>query len=179
MNKLHCPTHNRVQLSKFSWTRCLSTFQPNGEPSLSHYTPVLRNICQRDDQALFIWRDTFRDIKEYEVLSMVQRLYRSNQWKHISAAVPMEKAFPYRSGRKNERTQDIMVVCSFDMRFTWMWPGWEGSTHNFRILIEATMRQYTNFPRPPQHVRSSTFTSVTIQPVQIHHWVNWSFCVNR
>lgn len=60
---------------------------------------------------------------------------------HIPAIVPTDKAVSYRSGQKNECTQNVMAVCSFDMRFTWIWPGWEGSATDFHIFTEATTRE--------------------------------------
>lgn len=69
---------------------------------------------------------------------------------HIPAIVPTDKAVSYRSSQKNKCTQNVMAVCSFDMRFTWIWPGWEGSATDFHIFTEATTRLNTNFPHPPQ-----------------------------
>jgi hypothetical protein len=30
-----------------------------------------------------------------------------------------------------------MAACSFDMQFTFVWAGWEGSAHDTRIFYEA------------------------------------------
>ncbi|XP_043695185.1 protein ALP1-like [Telopea speciosissima] len=68
---------------------------------------------------------------------------------HISASIPVAKQVPYRSGRKKEVTQNICVVCSFDMCFTWVWAGWEGITHDKQILWEAINIPRLKFPHPP------------------------------
>lgn len=37
-------------------------------------------------------------------------------------------------------TQGVMVVCSVDMHFTRIWPGWEVSIPDFHIFIEIRTR---------------------------------------
>ena len=38
-----------------------------------------------------------------------------------------------------------MAACSFDMQFTFVWAGWEGSAHDTRIFYEAIEIQSYNF----------------------------------
>ena len=40
-----------------------------------------------------------------------------------------------------------MVACSFDMQFTFVWAGWEGSAHDTRIFYEAIGNTNIQFPR--------------------------------
>ncbi|XP_059286958.1 uncharacterized protein LOC132040337 [Lycium ferocissimum] len=42
-----------------------------------------------------------------------------------------------------------MVVCDWDMCFTFVWPGWEGTAHDARIFDQALRRQNLNFPHRP------------------------------
>ena len=51
-------------------------------------------------------------------------------------------------GRKVVTTQNIMDVCDFNMCFTFVWAGWEGTAHDTRIFYEALERQDLHFPRP-------------------------------
>ena len=37
-------------------------------------------------------------------------------------------------------TQNVLAVCSFDLKFTYVLPGWEGSASDSRILDNALMR---------------------------------------
>ena len=46
----------------------------------------------------------------------------------------MDEQIPY-IGRKCIPTQNIMAVCDFDMLFTFVWPGWEGTAHDIRIFM--------------------------------------------
>ena len=43
-----------------------------------------------------------------------------------------------------------MVACSFDIQFTFVWAGWEGSAHDTRIFHEAIDSSIIKFPKPPE-----------------------------
>ena len=43
--------------------------------------------------------------------------------------------------RKNEITTNVLGVCSQDMQFIYILPGWEGSTADSRILRNAISRR--------------------------------------
>jgi hypothetical protein len=46
----------------------------------------------------------------------------------------MQAAF---RGRKGSTTQNIMAAVDFDMKFTYVLAGWEGSAHDALILADA------------------------------------------
>ncbi|KAK3218858.1 hypothetical protein Dsin_012828 [Dipteronia sinensis] len=66
---------------------------------------------------------------------------------HISACVPAHKQNSYRD-RKIQVTQNIMCVCSFDMIFTFVYMGWEGTANDSRVFLDAIGRQENCFPHP-------------------------------
>ncbi|XP_076906996.1 uncharacterized protein LOC143563317 [Bidens hawaiensis] len=43
-----------------------------------------------------------------------------------------------------------MATCDFDMCFTFISIGWEGSAHDTRVFINATQDSKFNFPHPPE-----------------------------
>ena len=49
--------------------------------------------------------------------------------------------------RKGFHSQNILAVCSFDMKFTYMLAEYEGSCHDARMLDEAI--RFYGFPLPP------------------------------
>ena len=57
----------------------------------------------------------------------------------------MEAAF---RGRKKYTTQNVMAAVDFDLRFTYVLAGWEGSTHDAVVLRDALGRE--NGLRVPQ-----------------------------
>jgi hypothetical protein len=58
----------------------------------------------------------------------------------MRASVPkhMEASF---HGRKNYATQNIMVAVDFDLWFTFVLAGWEGTTHDATVLRDALERE--------------------------------------
>ncbi|KAI3773729.1 hypothetical protein L1987_48259 [Smallanthus sonchifolius] len=66
---------------------------------------------------------------------------------HVRASIPLNEQAKY-IGRKGYATQNIMAVCDFNMCFTFVWAGWEGTAHDTRIFNEALRRPELHFPRP-------------------------------
>ncbi|CAI0390571.1 unnamed protein product [Linum tenue] len=58
---------------------------------------------------------------------------------HVRAKVSQEKAPKYR-GRKGIPTMNILAACTFDLKFTYVLAGWEGSASDSRILENALTR---------------------------------------
>ena len=52
-----------------------------------------------------------------------------------------------------------MCVCSFDMGFTCIMAGREGTTNNIRILLEYAMKLDNRIPMPPQGKCTINFAS--------------------
>ena len=59
---------------------------------------------------------------------------------HIRASVPKSREAAFR-GRKSFTTQNVMAAVDFDLRFTYVLAGWEGSAHDGIILADALQRQ--------------------------------------
>ncbi|XP_024019754.1 uncharacterized protein LOC112091129 [Morus notabilis] len=55
---------------------------------------------------------------------------------HVPCVSPRETAELYRN-RKGYFSLNVLTVCSFDLRFTYMLSGWEGSAHDARVLASA------------------------------------------
>ena len=52
---------------------------------------------------------------------------------HIDCKPPIESREAYHN-RKGLLSQNILAACSFDMKFTYILAGWEGSAHDSRVL---------------------------------------------
>ena len=50
----------------------------------------------------------------------------------------MEAAF---HGRKTYATQNVMAAVDFDLRFTYVLAGWEGTAHDALVLRDALERE--------------------------------------
>ena len=64
---------------------------------------------------------------------------------HIDAFVPEEAASRYRD-RKGRLSQNILAACTFDMRFSYILAGWEGSAADGRVYENA---RYHGLAIPP------------------------------
>ncbi|XP_066324536.1 uncharacterized protein [Miscanthus floridulus] len=58
---------------------------------------------------------------------------------HVLARVPVKMQAVFR-GRKHTITQNVLAAMDFDLRFTYVLAGWEGSTHDALILSDALER---------------------------------------
>ena len=58
-----------------------------------------------------------------------------------------EDALRYR-GWKGYTTQNVLASCSFDLKFTYVLPGWEGTASDSRIIKSAlTRNDYLKIPQ--------------------------------
>ena len=51
--------------------------------------------------------------------------------------------------RHNYTSQNMLVVCDFNMRFTFVLAGWPGSVHDMRVFNDAMTTFDNKFPHPP------------------------------
>ena len=58
---------------------------------------------------------------------------------HVRASVPLEIQGRFRD-RKDGTTQNVLAAISFDLKFTYVLAGWEGSAHDSRVLNDAFAR---------------------------------------
>ncbi|KAL4590011.1 hypothetical protein LXL04_002929 [Taraxacum kok-saghyz] len=67
----------------------------------------------------------------------------------IHAVVPVRKQDLYRGRGKGDCYQNVLAICDFNMIFTFVVAGWEGISHDSRILSEALSDPDAPFPLPP------------------------------
>jgi hypothetical protein len=58
---------------------------------------------------------------------------------HVTAKVPRSMSAAFR-GRKHYTSQNVLAAVDFDMRFTYVLAGWEGSAHHASILDDSLSR---------------------------------------
>ncbi|XP_014660846.2 uncharacterized protein LOC106804388 [Setaria italica] len=68
---------------------------------------------------------------------------------HIPVVVPSTEQITH-FGRYRCTTQNVLAVCDFDMRFTFVVAGWPGSVHDTRVFNEALQKYADKFPFPPE-----------------------------
>ncbi|KAL2492497.1 putative harbinger transposase-derived nuclease [Abeliophyllum distichum] len=75
---------------------------------------------------------------------------------HIAANVPVEDQARYRN-MKQVISQNVLVACTFDMKFTYVLAGWEGSAHDGRLLRSDVPRQGHKLTIPVDDVCEEDF----------------------
>ncbi|KAJ9540575.1 hypothetical protein OSB04_027081 [Centaurea solstitialis] len=78
---------------------------------------------------------------------------------YIKCKVPLEDKPRYRT-RKNEIATNVLGVCSQDMQFIYVLPGWEGSAADGRVLRDALLRPHgLKVPRPGYYLVDAGYTN--------------------
>nr|XP_034591814.1 protein ALP1-like [Setaria viridis] len=67
---------------------------------------------------------------------------------HVPVVVPNDKVVQH-TGRHGYPSQNVLAVCDFDMRFTFVVSGWPGSVHDMRVFSDALTKYGDRFPHPP------------------------------
>jgi hypothetical protein len=70
---------------------------------------------------------------------------------HFLPSVPATEQAKY-IGRHGYASQNVMAVCDFDMRFTFVVTGWPSSVHDTRVLQDTLITYADRFPHPPEGI---------------------------
>ena len=77
---------------------------------------------------------------------------------HIAVHLPAENAGPFRN-RKETLSQNVLAVCNFDLQFSYVLPGWEGSSHDARVLNDATQNKGFSIPRGKYYLADAGYSN--------------------
>ncbi|KAL4564387.1 hypothetical protein LXL04_028451 [Taraxacum kok-saghyz] len=136
-------------------------FQRSGETVSRAFHDVLESICGRNTGYMGLAREyikpkdsTFQAIPPHiESDSRYMPYFKDCigciDGTHIDACIPVAEQMRYR-GRKGIPTFNVMAVCDFEMCFTFISVGWEGSAHDTRVFLHAIETPTMNFPKPPE-----------------------------
>jgi len=67
---------------------------------------------------------------------------------HVPCVVDADLQAAFRN-RKGYTSQNVLAIVDFDMKFTYVVAGWEGSVHDARVLRDAQLDPSFSFPHPP------------------------------
>ncbi|GLT83173.1 hypothetical protein SLE2022_014780 [Rubroshorea leprosula] len=118
-------------------------FRRSGETTSRHFHSVLRAIIAVEEK--FIKQPDGSQIP-VEIMSS-SRFYPyfkdcvgAIDGTHIRVKVSPLDAPKYR-GRKEYPTQNVLAACTFDLKFTYVLTGWEGTASDSRIIKDALKRE--------------------------------------
>jgi hypothetical protein len=58
--------------------------------------------------------------------------------------------------RHGYTSQNVLAICDFDIRFTFVVAGWSGAAHDMRILNHA-LANFSSFPVPSKSMHGTSF----------------------
>lgn len=127
-------------------------FQHSPETISRHFSNVMKALCIFSKEV--ITPPDFQNVHPYirsneKYFPWFENCVGAIHGTHVSAWVPLDKQIPYR-GRKSDTTQNVMAACDFNMCFTFILAGWEGSAHDVTIFGEAITNSSLQFPHPPE-----------------------------
>ncbi|XP_073314699.1 uncharacterized protein [Primulina huaijiensis] len=104
-------------------------FLRSGETISRHFHNILKAIISLQDQ--FIIQPDGNEVPP-------EIFHNHRFYQYFKDCV--EHVARYR-GRKDFQTQNVLASCTFDLRFTYVLPGWEGSAADGRVLEDALERE--------------------------------------
>ena len=67
---------------------------------------------------------------------------------HVKVIVPLNEMVNH-TNRRGYTSQNVVAICDFDMRFTFVLSGWPGSVHDRRPFNDTITTYSHVFPHPP------------------------------
>ncbi|PSR88066.1 Nuclease [Actinidia chinensis var. chinensis] len=126
-------------------------FQHSGETISRHFNNVLKAI-----------KSLSREFLQPPPLSTPPEILRSNRFypyfqdcigvidgMHLPAHVPAKDQSRFRN-KKGVLSQNVLAACTFDLQFIFIYPGWEGSVTDSRVLRAVLDDPDQNFPQIPE-----------------------------
>ena len=128
-------------------------FQHSGENISRQFHNVLKAVCGLSRDIIKPVDSTFKDtpyqIRNYErYYPYFKDCVGAIDGTHVKIIVPTEQQIPY-TCRKGYTTTNVMAACDFNLCFTFVLAGWEGSAHDTRIFMDTLRKPSLHFPHPP------------------------------
>lgn len=80
---------------------------------------------------------------------------------HIRVSLSPDEQVRY-IGKTGVATQNVLAICDFDMRFTYVSTGQPGAMHDTSVLYNAIKVDESFFPHPPQGTMWHTLSTINI-----------------
>ncbi|KAI3408446.1 uncharacterized protein J3R85_020287 [Psidium guajava] len=126
-------------------------FQHSGQTIIKYFTIVLKAVVKLAKEVIVPL--SFDVVPEEILMDHNHKHYFKGcvgaiNGTHVPASVPASKQIPF-TNRKGITIQNVMCACSFDMKFSFVYAGWEGSASDHQVLSAALKTPHLKFPQPP------------------------------
>ena len=91
-----------------------------------------QRICKREIKILSCWE--------------MQDAVGAIDGTHVPACPPSGHQMAY-TNRHGFQSQNLLAICDFNIRFTYIYAGWEGSAHDAQVL-DGALSHPSDFPMP-------------------------------
>ncbi|XP_026429150.1 protein ALP1-like [Papaver somniferum] len=148
-------------------------FQHSGETISRYFNEVLRAIMELSNE--LIKPPSFSEapaeiLNNSKYFPWFKDCIGAIDGTHIKVIVPLSQQTPY-FNRNGNILQNVMAVCSFDLKFTYIYAGWEGSANDSRILWETLSNRSMMFPHAPEVCASICFEFTLSMVANIYYYV--------
>ncbi|KAM3367024.1 hypothetical protein ACQJBY_015976 [Aegilops geniculata] len=133
-----------LRMKRAPFARLVETFRSRGLLQDSINTSVEEQVAMflhvvGHNQRFKVIHNTFRRSMETISRYFKQDCIGAIDGTHVTARVPRSQSAAYR-GRKHYTSQNVLAAVDFDLKFTYVLAGWEGSAHDANILTNSMSR---------------------------------------
>ncbi|WVZ77389.1 hypothetical protein U9M48_025260 [Paspalum notatum var. saurae] len=141
-----CGAPQSVRQAKDKFTHSLETISRMFNEVFECVNRLAADVIKLKDPTLFVVHDKLQEPKFW---LHFKNCIGAIDGTHIPVIVPSSKQLVH-IGRHEYCSQNVMAVCDFDMRFTFVVTGWPGSAHDTRIFLDSLVKHKDYFPHPPE-----------------------------
>jgi hypothetical protein len=89
------------------------------------------------------------DLRRSSLFALLQNCPGSIDGTHVPVSMSPHQATPFRN-RNETLSQNVMVMCDFDLKITYVSAGWEGSATDSMVLRSAMSNPVGKYEVPPR-----------------------------
>ena len=141
-----CVHHNLLDKLKIVFTRSLETICRKFDKVLESVNKLAVDIIKPKDPE---FKNVHPRLQSPRFTPFFDNCIGAIDGTHIPVVVPSNKVVQH-TGRHGYTSQNVMAICDFDMRFTFVVAGWPGSVHDMRVFKDAIDKFGDKFPHPPE-----------------------------
>ena len=141
-----CVHHNLLDKLKIVFTRSLETICRKFDKVLESVNKLAVDIIKPKDPK---FKNVHPRLQSPRFIPFFDNCIGAIDGTHIPVVVPSNKVAQH-MGRHGYTSQNVMAICDFDMRFTFVVAGWLGSVHDMRVFKDAIDKFGDKFPHPPE-----------------------------
>jgi len=143
-----CGGQQAVRQVENRFTRSLKTVSRKFEKVLASVSKLAANIIRTIDPH---FRSVHQRLQSPRFSPFFDKCIGAIDGTHVPEVVPTNQVVQH-TERHGYTTQNVLAICDFNMRFTFVVAGWPGSVHDMRVFKDAIEKYGDKFPHPPEGI---------------------------